>query len=121
MLITKVLITVAESIMLEKTKDFAVKVNGKAVASRMWTPYQVDLTDYITVGENELEITILNNLRNMMGPHHMEVGESILVAPGSFFKESNIFKHKPGIGESCHDTLPGWSDGYSLVHFGLVE
>ncbi|UKI35919.1 MAG: hypothetical protein L6V93_17995 [Clostridiales bacterium] len=37
-------------------------------------------------GANELEITITNNLRNLLGPHHLKAGESYSVGPASFFK-----------------------------------
>jgi hypothetical protein len=52
-----------------------------------------------------LELT--SGLRNLLGPHHLEEGESYGVGPGSFFKEPNIWGHAP------------WNDDYCFVAFGL--
>ncbi len=94
-------------------------VNGKEVATVMNPPYDVDITEYLSEGENTLTLTLLNNLRNMMGPHHLKEGESGHVTPSSFYMESNVFAKKPGADGSCHDVLDYWTDGYCFVHFGL--
>lgn len=94
-------------------------VNGKEVATVMNPPYDVDITEYLSEGENTLTLTLLNNLRNMMGPHHLKVGESGHVTPSSFYMESNVFAKKPGADGSCHDVLDYWADEYCFVHFGL--
>ena len=62
-------------------------------------------------GENVIRLTIVNNLRNMLGPHHITEGESYKVYPGIFFKEKSIWNggHKN----------PGWNDGYSFIKTGL--
>ena len=96
-----------------------IAVNGKHVATKMYPPYEVDLTEHLEKGENVIELTILNNLRNMMGPHHLKMGESFAVGPGAFYKESNIFNHANGAGPSDHSTLAQWDDGYCFVHFGI--
>lgn len=94
-------------------------VNGKEVATVMNPPYDVDITEYLSEGENTLTLTLLNNLRNMMGPHHLKEGESGHVTPSSFYMESNVFARKPGADGSCHDVLDYWADEYCFVHFGL--
>ena len=99
----------------------SLAVNGRAVATRLFPPYEVDLSEHLQVGENRLELRILNNLRNMMGPHHLNAGETLVASPSSFFKESNVFEHVDGADGSCHDTLPQWNDGICLVHFGISE
>ena len=96
-----------------------ITVNGKHIARRLYAPYEVDISDYLTEGENEIELLIINNLRNMMGPHHHKDGESIHVSPRSFFRESNVFQHDKGKLGDCHDVLPQWREGYCLVHFGI--
>ena len=98
-----------------------VRVNGKDVATKMYAPYEVDLNEYLKVGKNVIELTVVNNLRNMMGPHHLEKEEKRWACPGSFYKESNIFIHPKGVGADCHDLLPHFVDGYLLVNFGLTE
>ena len=96
-----------------------ITVNGKYVARKLYAPYEVDLSDYLVEGENEIELLIVNNLRNMMGPHHLTEGESVHVSPRSFFRESNVFQPLPGARGDCHELLPQWRDGYCLVHFGF--
>ena len=96
-----------------------LSVNGKPVCRKMWPPYEVDISDFLVEGENEIEITVVNNLRNMMGPHHLKEGESVFVTPGSFFRESNVFAPLSGAGGDCHDVRPEWDDNYCLVHFGF--
>lgn len=99
-----------------------LSVNGQEVAVRMWGDYTVDISPYLHEGENTLELLIVNNLRNMQGPFHLS-GESYVVSPGSFYRESNIFSHKAGAGESDHSVLPHWTanDEYCLVHFGMGD
>ena len=97
-----------------------ISVNGKHVATVMNPPYEVDLSDYLVKGENTVTLTLLNNLRNMMGPHHWVDGELLAVGPWHFFQESNVFHHMPGANESNHEKiLKYWNDGVCLVHYGL--
>ena len=103
------------------TNAIRLKVNGKDVATKLYAPYRVELAEYLTEGENELEITIVNNLRNMMGPHHLVKEEERWVHPGLFYKESNIFAHPEGKGADCHDRLSTFDDGYMLVYYGITD
>ena len=64
-----------------------LKVNGKFVKDILWAPYDVDLSDYLTVGENTVEIIIYNNIRNLFGPHHHINGELFTVSTRHFYKE----------------------------------
>ena len=98
-----------------------LKVNGEDVATKLYAPYRVELGEYLHEGENELEITIVNNLRNMMGPHHLAKEEERWVHPGLFYKESNIFAHPEGAGADCHDRLSVFDDRYMLVYYGLTD
>lgn len=98
-----------------------VRVNGKDVGIKMFAPYNISLAEYLKVGENEIEITIINNLRNMQGPSHLKEGESYFAGRNAFYRESNVFNHARGVAESCHDVLPIWCDDLCLVHFGIVE
>ncbi len=88
-----------------------IKVNGKAVTTVMWAPYDIDLSDCLVVGENEIELTLVNNLRNLMGPHHHTSGELLGVGPGSFYKEPCIWN---GFGQGYY------TDKYSFVNTCLI-
>ena len=61
-------------------------------------------------GNNKLEITVTNNLRNMLGPHHLAEGESYYVHPGSFFKEPCIWNGNP---------QEEWNDDYCFAVVGI--
>ena len=91
-----------------------VRVNGISAGEILWQPYELDLTGLLTGGENTLEITVKGNLRNMLGPFHLQEGESLAVRPGSFFHRSPIWlRGFPG------DLQPNWTDTYCFVEFGL--
>lgn len=91
-----------------------VRVNGKDAGKILWQPYELDLTGLLTPGENTFEITVTGNLRNMLGPFHLQEGESLAVRPRSFFHHSPIWLSGfPG------DLHPDWTDTYCFVEFGL--
>lgn len=96
-----------------------LSINGEHVDTKLYEPYRVELNKYLKPGKNRIEITLVNNLRNMMGPHHLAYEEEGWVYPGIFYKESNVFEHAPGVGADCHDVIPRFTEGYLLVHYGL--
>ena len=98
-----------------------IAVNGKPVASRMFGPYAVSLGEYLVKGDNEIELTVLNNLRNMQGPTHLTEGECYYVGRADFYRESNVFHHLKGADDTCHDVMPRWDDNVCLVHFGITD
>ena len=58
-------------------------------------------------GENRLRLTLTNNLRNLLGPHHLGE-EPEYTKPGSFQKEPSFWNPEPV-----------WDARYCLVDFGL--
>ena len=84
------------------------KINGKEIPQFMWEPYTADVSDLLCDGENEIELTLVNNLRNMQGPLHLSAGESYSVGPGSFYKEDCLWVR--GI------TPDRWNDDYCFVN-----
>ena len=105
----------------EAMNAIRLKVNGKDVTTKLYAPYRVELKDYLTVGENTFELTLVNNLRNMMGPHHLTREEDRWVCPGIFYKESNIFHHPVGAGADCHDVNSFFNDSYLLMNYGIKD
>lgn len=63
----------------------------------------------LTPGKYPVKLTLINNLRNLLGPHHLKVGESYAVGPGSFFKERCVWNFHPE---------KQWDDDYCFVKFG---
>ena len=87
-----------------------VKVNGQECGKLLWAPYEIDLSDFLKPGVNTVEITLVNNLRNLLGPHHHVGGEIYVVSPASFFDEGCIWNGYHG----------GYFTGrYSFVHTSI--
>ena len=96
-------------------------INGQEVGAKMFAPYSIDISPYLKKGENRFELRILNNLRNMQGPHHMNTGENSKISPASFFRETNVFSHGENQSEGTHEVLPHYNEKISLVYFGLRD
>ncbi len=113
-------ITLNKKITLDKT-DYKIKLNKQGInvvklningnkTTALWGD-EFDVSKHLQLGENDIEITIKNNLRNLLGPHHLTLGEKSPVAPPSFFKEQCVWY-------SGNDER--WSDDYSFVKIGLI-
>lgn len=114
-------ITLSKEIVIDET-DFKIlfdmkginavdlKVNGKSLGSVIWSPMEFDLSSVLEKGENTIEMTLTNNLRNLLGPHHLQEGESYSVGPASFFTENSVWR-RGGPIES--------NDGYCFVETSL--
>ena len=89
-----------------------IRVNGSDEKLIMWEPQEYDISDLLKVGENEIEITIVNNLRNLMGPHHLEEGETYAASPRSFYKESCVWN------KNAEDY---WNEDYCFVEMSLFN
>ncbi|MFA4028744.1 MAG: hypothetical protein GDYSWBUE_000808 [Candidatus Fervidibacterota bacterium] len=61
-----------------------VNVNGTKCGTLVWRPLQLDITRAVRRGMNEISITLINSLRNLLGPHHHPAGELFMVGPWSF-------------------------------------
>ena len=71
----------------------------------MLTDNRLPLKDFGVVGKTKIQLTLINNLRNILGPHHLDAGECYNVGPSSFFKEQCIWATEPD----------KWNDGYCFV------
>ncbi len=67
----------------------------------------------IDAGRHGLKLTLINNLRNMMGPHHLELGEFISVGSITFYKEECVWRQA-----RHHHRYNEWNDDYCFVTFG---
>ena len=86
------------------------KINGLDAGKFIWEPFFADVSHLVKKGTNEIELTITNNLRNMQGPFHLEIGESHRVNPGEFYKDQYIW-------ESW--TESDWNDSYCFVNVSI--
>ena len=84
-----------------------VEING--IQKWMLASDKLSLKDFGVYGMVNVKYTLVNNLRNMLGPHHLEIGESYHVGPFSFFKESCIWSCSP----------EKWNEDYCLAEMSL--
>jgi len=82
-----------------------VRVNGKPAGIIGWPPYELDISQAVVAGENEIEVVVYGSLKNLLGPHH-KVTRRGIVTPWSF-------KQAP-------DKQPAGKD-YDLDGYGLFE
>ncbi len=87
-----------------------VTVNGVDVNTLIFSPYEWDLSQHLKKGDNEIEITLVNNLRNLLGPHHLPIGECLTVCPPHFIKNSCVWTGKNGTP---------WEKNYCFVELGF--
>ena len=98
-------------LVIDKRGINAVKVEIDGITKTMLWSDRLPLSDFNVRGETEIKLTLINSLRNLLGPHHLEVGESGCVAPSSFFKENCLWKTDFGDGD--------WNDDYCFVETGI--
>lgn len=88
----------------------AIRLEIAQLKSTVLTEDRVDLKS-VESGKHKIKLTLINNLRNMMGPHHMREGEKYYVSPGAFYKEKCVWNQ----GEPGEE----WNDDYCFAKFGL--
>ena len=90
------------------------RVNGGETAAMMWEPLTLDMSGMLKTGENTIELTLTNNLRNLLGPHHLTEGECYGVGPAQFFKE-------PCIWTTGLAAAGKWDDNYCFAEVSLKQ
>lgn len=83
-----------------------VKVEINGIEKTLLTEKKLNLSEFGVSGKTEVIFTLTNNLRNLMGPHHLKIGEAIGVGPHRFVKESCVWNKNPE---------PSWDDDYCFV------
>ncbi len=89
-----------------------VCVNDMSAGEIMWKPYSVDISNFAREGENEIKITLTGSLRNLLGPFHLQEGETHTALPFYFFHKTSVWGWGDGINHK-------WTDDYSFVQNGL--
>jgi len=101
-----------------------VKINGKEFAPIIYSPWETDISEALKEGDNQIEITLINSLRNLLGPHHHSGGELNAVGPSSFTGNPG-WPNTEGESDWYNLRLKGkpsiWRDDYCMVPFGLLE
>lgn len=97
-----------------------VFVNGEEAGKIKWRPMELDISNLVRSGANDLRIEISNSCRNLLGPHHHTGGELTAVGPGSFGSEAG-YAGMEGVGDRGKRALREWTDAYNLVPTGLTS
>lgn len=95
---------------IERRGINAVKVEIGGVEKWMLTNDKLSLKDFGVQGKVKVRLTLINNLRNLMGPHHLIEGECLSVGPGRFFKEPCVWNKNPE---------NDWDEDYCFVETGI--
>ncbi len=90
-----------------------VKIGGEEKV--MLTNDKLPLSGWTKPGKQEIEITLINNLRNLLGPHHLKAGECYAVGPDSFFEEPCVWKPE---GRE-NDPRCAWHPDYCFVEMSV--
>ena len=88
----------------------AVKVTIGGITKTLLTDNRLPLLDFGVSGKTKVTFTLINNLRNLLGPHHLEEGESHVVCPFSFHEEEDLWK------KSIEQP---WNRDYCFVETGI--
>lgn len=99
------------SVLLINRQGFnAVKVEIGSAERWMLTNDKISLKDFGVKGRVKVRLTLINNLRNLLGPHHLKEGESVAVEPNKFFKEPCVWNGNPEMI---------WDDDYTFMELGI--
>ena len=86
-----------------------VKING--IEEVLLIDNRVSLNKFNKAGETDVELTLINNLRNVLGPHHLSEGECYHVCPNSFMKEISVW--------NMDNPEEKWNEDYCFVEMGI--
>lgn len=88
----------------------ALKVEINGMEKIMLTDSRLPLAQFGVQGKTKVRYTIVNNLRNLLGPHHLQEGECLGVTPSHFFKEPCLWNKNPEAS---------WNDDYCFVETSI--
>ena len=88
-----------------------VRINGEELGGCFWEPFAWKIDHVLKEGSNVIELEFATSLRNMLGPHHLEEGESYSISTRSFNREPNV------IGAPAQPYDPG----YCFLKFGAND
>ena len=93
----------------------AVKITINGITKTYITDEKISLSSFnVKSGVTPIEMTLTNNLRNLLGPHHLKEGESFSVGPAQFYKEKCIWNY------GCKNPSEMWNDDYCFVNLSLL-
>lgn len=87
-----------------------IEINGQKASSLLWAPYETDVSEFLVKGDNEIKLTIHTTLRNLLGPHHIPIGELDEVSPADYYKNGCVWNN------NCASP---WDNNYCFLEFGI--
>ena len=79
-----------------------IVVNGEDAGIVAWQPHELDITEFLKSGKNDLRVEVISSRRNAFGPLHQAEPESDWTGPDQFVT-----------------TGKKWTDSYNLKPYGL--
>lgn len=98
-------------LVLEPKGVNAVRIEIDGFKKTVLTDDRISLKE-VGRGRQKIKMTLINNLRNLLGPHHLKAGESYVVGPNSFYKEACVW--------SQNEPEKLWDEDYCFVKFGVT-
>jgi hypothetical protein len=87
-----------------------VQVNGRFAGIIAWQPHELDVTEFLKEGKNEISVTVTGSLRNTFGPFH-DKSDDWIIGPHSWIKAPG--KQPPGSAYFLNDD--GLMEPFRLV------
>ena len=88
----------------------AVRLEVGDICQTILTPGKLNLASLS--GKHPIKLTLINNLRNLLGPHHLEEGECQHVAPSAFYSEKCVWNYR---------RPKEWNHDYCFVKMGIYK
>ena len=90
--------------------SITLSING-VKKTFLWDADGIDLEGWAHTRENDIVMTLTNNLRNLLGPHHLSEGGCHRVTPKSFHKEASVW--------ASGEDVCGFNENYCFVKLGI--
>jgi len=87
-----------------------IKVEINGITKTYLNGDNVNLKEFNAKGRTLIKITLINNLRNLLGPHHMSEGEITRVTHSDFYKENCVWSQ---------NSDGKWCQHYCFVNTGV--
>lgn len=73
---------------------YKVRVNGNEAGSILWRPFELDISEHVKPGSNEVEIEVVSSLQNSWGPLHEKEGDAFLWCGPNAFEDDHVLREE---------------------------
>ena len=96
-----------------------LRVNGREAGCSFYGGNVTEITEFLHIGENRLELELMGTLRNMLGPHHHFKGEPEFTGVHTFTGEYGNGAVEDLSSREAPNAV--WTDKYACIRFGLQK